>query len=80
MVASLLDGGLTVAEAGQLTPWQITHLYGHKRDRHGQLRPEFRGAGQESYEEQFRGLWRGRGLPEYLIERKWRAWLTSSQS
>src|SRR5437868_936613 len=62
---------LSLEEIRKLTPYQLARVYGHERDDHGRpvLGPRPK---PPTYEEGFRALWRARGLPEHLVEARWK--------
>ncbi len=69
-----MPGGLTIEQAGKLTPWQVRHIYRHPRDRKtGELifaPPQ----SNDDPREFFFMLWRRRGiLDDWRIEAKWKA-------
>jgi hypothetical protein len=64
---------LTLAEIGNLTPYQVREIYCHARDRKtGRIEPEIKGPGAPSYKEFFWRVWSRRGLPDYRIADKWK--------
>ena len=76
VIAQLADK-LTMAEIKKLTLYQIAHVYMHPRDeKTGDILHRWEvQAAPPSYEEEFRAVWRARGLGPALVELKWRRFL-----
>lgn len=74
MVARIVDKfGMSIEQAGKLTPWQVKHILGAPRDKEGSIIDLPPKAGEPSDEEWTQNVYRSRGLPEYLVIRKLKA-------